>query len=795
MSDSSFEYPWIPFYEQLANQVLKYRDRRRELAAIVYESMDACGYASSYVDQFSDGTEAPIREMCPFTAMGIFNWGGEKIRQETRSRIAGELVSRLDWKVEVPNNFIGVPTLMAINRWFFMFEKDRLLHDIEKNWQLFEAAVRLADSSAESTQGLVQDFVSKFDICLNEVKGMGSVYITIGLFWCRPRYFPTLDRHCKKEVAAVLGIDVPRKLSGDSYLEVKKQLSSAFENSDNPIRSFVDLSSLAFQQPMVKEPTNSHITSVIASQMRERFGSSDRRELREFTLEIANQFGFEPFAVTHEDICPFEVLSTLCRSDETKVDLQSAISMEFLEFFDLIGSELEFHDDLTPMFIGSHIAQLRNGIHDRESAISERWHLLDCALDYAEKNTEQSRAQFVDAYDQANSQVGLKWKITWCLFLIAPDFFPCLSTDRIQFIFRKWNITLPEVNTSKAYTSSEYLLTREMLLKRFEESDDDSSSDIHSFRELEAQFHQNREQVSSPPKISYTLNSIIDEGCFLDLSRLEEVLKRLQYKKNLILQGPPGTGKTWLAKRLAYALIGYESREQMTSVQFHPNISYEDFVRGYRPNSDGTLDLIDGPFIRTVERATLDEESNYVVVIEEINRGNPAQVFGEMLTLLEADKRTESEALELSYSHTQNSSPELVYLPQNLYVIGTMNTADRSLAIVDFALRRRFAFVDLQPSFNEVWMAWLIDQGGLDQAFASTIQGRVEELNTNISAAPNLGPDFCVGHSFFTPSGTVVDPREWYRHVVETEIFPLLREYWLDDIEKAVEARDGLLKV
>ena len=203
---------------------------------------------------------------------------------------------------------------------------------------------------------------------------------------------------------------------------------------------------------------------------------------------------------------------------------------------------------------------------------------------------------------------------------------------------------------------------------------------------------------------SYSTENILDDGCFLEREELERLIDRLRIKKNLILQGPPGTGKTWLAKRLAYALMGQRDPQRLRAVQFHPNLSYEDFVRGWRPSGDGKLSLIDGAFLEVVEDAR-NTSLPYVVVIEEINRGNPAQIFGEMLTLLEADKRYPSEALELSYRRSQN---ERVYIPSNLYVIGTMNVADRSLALVDLALRRRFAFVDLEPKINHSWQNWLI---------------------------------------------------------------------------------------
>lgn len=301
-------------------------------------------------------------------------------------------------------------------------------------------------------------------------------------------------------------------------------------------------------------------------------------------------------------------------------------------------------------------------------------------------------------------------------------------------------------------------------------------------------------QPDAPEESLYTAHEIWEEGSFVDETRLNGLLARLRQKKNLILQGPPGTGKSWLAKRLGFALIGAKDPDKVSAVQFHPSLSYEDFVRGFRPVGDGRLESADGIFLRVVNRAVESTDTEFVVVIEEINRGNPAQIFGELLTLLETDKRTEEEAIELP--HAGEKGDRVVHVPDNIHVIGTMNLADRSLAMVDFALRRRFAFATLQPEIGERWQAWVADKCGVDADLARNIGNRIRALNDVIRAAPNLGPNFCVGHSFVTPaeplaSGTT---QEWFREVVETEIAPLLAEYWFDEPKRATEAVTALLE-
>lgn len=294
----------------------------------------------------------------------------------------------------------------------------------------------------------------------------------------------------------------------------------------------------------------------------------------------------------------------------------------------------------------------------------------------------------------------------------------------------------------------------------------------------------------------YRVEDIVEEGCFFPLPFLENALHRLRTKKNLILQGPPGTGKTWLAKRLAYALIGSRERAvakaRMRIVQFHPTLSYEDFVRGWRPSRQGGLALVDGVFLESIQAAAAEPDRQFVLIIEEVNRGNPAQIFGEMLTLLEDSKRRPEDAIELAY---RNGDDERVFVPPNLHVIGTMNVADRSLALVDLALRRRFAFVTLEPQLGEAWRVWCTKRCGLEEQQVRMVEERLLALNEDIRNDASLGIHFRVGHSYVTPAegGSIADVGTWFRQVVETEIGPLLDEYWFDAPDRAKRARERLL--
>ena len=359
-----------------------------------------------------------------------------------------------------------------------------------------------------------------------------------------------------------------------------------------------------------------------------------------------------------------------------------------------------------------------------------------------------------------------------------------------------------------------YLQIIDDLKQRFEEPD----FSVHSFPELSLEAWTYNGSAPETDEISeedgllgdiditvvepviqvtpYGIDNILADGCFVLRGDLERILRRLREKKNLILQGPPGTGKTWLAKCLGMALVGQVVQEpQMRSVQFHPNLSYEDFVRGWRPSSNGGLVLHEGLFMQMVKAALENPGQTHVLVIEEINRGNPAQIFGELLTLLEAGKRTPRDAMQLSYPDPDGTHRP-VYVPENMAIIGTMNIADRSLALVDMAFRRRFAFINLEPSLGETWREWVVNHLQMDLAAATNIELRLNQLNVVIAADSRLGKAFQIGHSYVTPTQSLEgrSSRDWFAEVVASELKPLLEEYWFDAPEEAERQAASLLE-
>lgn len=272
---------------------------------------------------------------------------------------------------------------------------------------------------------------------------------------------------------------------------------------------------------------------------------------------------------------------------------------------------------------------------------------------------------------------------------------------------------------------------------------------------------------SKAEKDTYTKGDFLTE-VYLTEERYNQLVAVLRNKKNIILQGAPGVGKTFAAKRLAYSMMGEKDENRIEFVQFHQNYSYEDFMMGYKPVENG-FELQYGIFYRFCRQAANQPDKDYFFIIDEINRGNMSKIFGELLMLIEKDYRGFKTTL------AYNGLPFAV--PENLYIIGMMNTADRSLAMIDYALRRRFSFLEMEPAFDSD--GFLQYQKRLNNDTFNALVEKVQELNRKIASDESLGKGFCIGHSYFCGHETCTE--EWLRCIVDFDVLPMLSEYWFDD--------------
>jgi 5-methylcytosine-specific restriction protein B len=513
-----------------------------------------------------------------------------------------------------------------------------------------------------------------------------------------------------------------------------------------------------------------------------------------------------------KDICPFTTLGLFNRG--IKDSNRKIIAAELAKFLGVKEAVPETFEGIPVL---NNLKSWYFPFEAKRDAdhIDSLWDVFAAGMKFADSDEDEVRSEFAKAFDSANGRRGVAWNLTFGLYWSRPWSFLSLDHKSQIYVIKKLGVLIGLHGPKKRCSSADYLTLMDVLKPRFQEA----SYPVHSYPELsleawlykdpsdeslkgdgdsaheETDDDSDADEIaqeadqSAAPIVLYTAEDILKDGCFLEREEIDRLLDRVRTKKNLILQGPPGTGKTWLAKRLAFALMGQKDDSKVRAVQFHPNLSYEDFVRGWRPTGEGRLSLANGVFMEAIIVASKDPSSKFVVVIEEINRGNPAQIFGELLTLLEAGKRTPNEALELCYPDADGKRRP-VHIPENLYVIGTMNIADRSLALVDLALRRRFGFVGLEPRLGGVWRNWVIKECSVDPTLVADIERRIAELNDQIAADARLGKQFRIGHSYVTPAHRLEpgDTKKWFRQVVETEIGPLLEEYWFDAPDEALKA-------
>ncbi len=333
-------------------------------------------------------------------------------------------------------------------------------------------------------------------------------------------------------------------------------------------------------------------------------------------------------------------------------------------------------------------------------------------------------------------------------------------------------LTGTSTNGKILWKSAEGITLKEMI-------DRVSPEDSHIQNRMQERSEEPKEIVNEDEDVYKGLNEI-----FIDNNKVEKIIRLLKRKKNIIFQGVPGVGKTFVIERIIKH--GFKVGEKnIQFVQFHQSFSYEEFIEGLRPNLDGSYTVEAGIFKEFVDRTKEDRDSPYFMIIDEVNRGNISKIFGELLVLIENDKRNKSKVI-LPYSKEEFS------IPDNLYIICTMNTADRSLSLVDYALRRRFSFITLEPAFNnEKFKRFMVKNCNYTEQEVQLIVDDMNKVNAKI--IEYLGVNFQIGHSYFVqkkPVGTDFD--ELRKEILEYDIIPTLEEYFFDEEDKVDEFRKDL---
>ncbi len=641
------------------------------------------------------------------------------MKESNRIKIITSVASKFKVKAAVPSAFDSIPVLNNQNATFYYFVGYRDDDDIDNLWAFFAEALAYADNPIASNKEKLSKF---FDIVIN-CKGNGNSKITMGLYWIAPDSFLNLDS--RNEWYIYESGKVPEDIVlGLPQIEPKISAAKYFDIVEK-LRAFLrnGVSSLKDFKELSFEAWR------YSEQVNQEQKASNTKTMR----------GTSSAALADEDVDTTHYWIYAPGDGAAKWD----------EFY-----------NAGIMAIGwGEIGDLK-AFPSKDNMKAKMKETYDSSLSY--KNAAHATWQFANEMkigDVVFVKKGMHQLVG--RGVVTSDYEYDSERDDEYGNIRKVDWTHngewshPGQAVMKTLTDiSSYTDYVEKLNALFE---DDSEDDLEE------------EEKTFPP---YSAEDFLKE-VYMEEKDYNNLIGILRTKKNIILQGAPGVGKTFAAKRLAYSIMGAKNIDRVMMVQFHQSYSYEDFIMGFRPSATG-FELKKGAFYNFCKEAQIDTDNDYFFIIDEINRGNLSKIFGELFMLIENDKRGSS--LQLLYSDEKFS------VPKNVYIIGMMNTADRSLAMLDYALRRRFAFIEMKPGFdNESFRLYRMS---LASSKFDQLINCVRSLNAVILNDESLGEGFCIGHSYFCNLSPDTVNEQSLSAIVEYELIPLLKEYWFDEPNK-----------
>lgn len=801
-------FTWIPFYEEFARKLLQFRNDRTPLVNWIYDNLE--GHITHFKDA-PDGRRVPDTD--PFTVFAIVN---RNITYDKKKSICTKFKGFLNISVPIPEDFTSVPEMNNMRSNFIAFEDGRKEGDIERLWNVFEDAV------------LDRDIENSYNALSNQY--LISKNLTIGLFWIRPSRYLALDGN---NVALLKSYGIAKVSSGfvlyEEYKEVMNRLDAKIKSGELECANYAEFSQLAYEGTSTRDTgteywiyspgenaskwelcINDGIMCIGWDVLGDLSDYSSREEMhkkiklhypskgsaKNDTLAVW-QFSNEMkpgdiiFAKKGRNtIIGRGVVESDYEFDESRDDYKHIRKVNWTNIGEWLIDDSVAMKTLTNVTRNAdYVTKLNNLVDGTSQEVSETeesyetadvnyWWLVgnpniwslakmkvgeEVYYSLRNKNGHQRRI-FQNFIDAEKGDIVIGYESTPTKQIVSLFEVSKANDGKVIWFKKIENLSEPiDFSTLKGTTgleNMEYMKNQQGTLFKVS---------VEEYDIIMEMIRGGNPEPTQIQKEKYSKSEFLDEVFVSkdDFDSLENLLLR---KKNLILQGAPGVGKTFAARRLAYAMMGEKDDSRVMQVQFHQNYCYEDFVMGYKPNEEGGFDLKNGIFYRFCKRASNDSERKYFFIIDEINRGNLSKIFGELLMLIENDYR--DKPIHMAYRDEEFA------VPANLYIIGMMNTADRSLAMIDYALRRRFSFFEMKPGFeNAIFREKIKKQNDLQ---LESLVKAIIELNKVIENDDSLGSGFCIGHSYLCNMGDQYN----LANIVEYDIVPMLSEYWFDNNER-----------
>lgn len=828
MNDKKFT--WVPIFNNIAKKLEEFRYDRQSLLNIMYEILEELNLFNDEADKNCNfdkyqGIRCKYDDFDPFSFMNrlaLYNF-------DNRKKFIQKFQEKTGMTVEIPEDFDGVPSVNPQLSCMIVFKDDRKETDVDDFWNLFEAALKYP-----SEPNYKNNFIKYYDACIN--KPNCRFNLSSCFFRMNGNFYISLDSINRNYIKSTFGIDIKNCPSGEEYLNLLDKIKHLVDE-DERFESFIDFSYKAWLSSQNKKDNSSSVNKVWLYSPGENamyweeciknkaiyIGWDELGNLKQYTTDeqiyeaIKNKYNEENPKMSK---CACSDFANVIKPGDIIIAKKG---IKILLGYGIVTSDYIYDDNRArfkhtrkvdwkktgewinnsgtgnPIKTLTEISQYK-GYPEQLLSIINGGEIMNEDVNYYLVNANPKFWSFTninvgETIDFTSTNInGHKRAVARNYISIKPgDKLIAYESTPVKAI-----VGLCEV-VSKDNDNNIILRKTEQLINTIPYSELKEMKEIENMEYFKIQqgslFKLEKEEYDYLYDLIREANPIAKEtyekydetdflnDVYINQNKYNEIVNLLKRKKNIVLQGAPGVGKTFMAKRLAYSIMGEKNSDRVELIQFHQSYSYEDFIEGFRPNENGQFDIEKGIFYNFCIKAQNDPNNDYYMIIDEINRGNISKIFGELLMLIEEDKRGQS--LTLTYSKKK------FFVPKNLYIIGMMNTADRSLAILDYALRRRFSFVDVLPAFdNETFIKY---QRIVNNQKLNHVIDLVKILNKEIEEDPSLGKGFMIGHSYFCGLDNNCN-NETIKSIIKYDILPMLKEYWFDDDSKVENWSNKLLE-